>query len=159
MVQSLFPTPGQNIQSGPVTLENGLQKGGCVLHSETWRSEVSEVIMDVTLILYHWFHQCILSSMIPEPQQQGHLPAPLWASRATRALWPDSGDTALVPLVPLVPLSRHCGGGWRAALQVPMHVAMAAPAPSWLHRSKAVLESKKKPYVIMLWIFASLQHT
>lgn len=55
-------------------------------------------------------------------------------------------DTVLVP----------CGGGQRATLQVTMHVAVAASAPSWLLYSKAVLESKTTPYVIMLWNLVSL---
>lgn len=55
-------------------------------------------------------------------------------------------DTVVVPR----------GGGQRATCQVTMHIPMAAPAPSWLLYSKAVLESKKAPYVIMLWNLVSL---
>lgn len=31
----------------------------CISHSETWNSEVSQVIMDVNLILYHWLSNAI----------------------------------------------------------------------------------------------------
>jgi len=55
-------------------------------------------------------------------------------------LMQDQDDTVLTP----------CGGGQGATLQVTMHLATAAPAPSRLLHSKIVLESKTTPYMTML---------
>lgn len=81
-IQHLLPTPGQDIQIGPVTLENGVQKGGCVLHPEMGKSEVSEIgygcYVDLTSLTSAT--QSIIND--PTAQQQGCLPAPLGAPRA-----------------------------------------------------------------------------